>query len=121
MRKLAIAAIAATAAFTSLAHAGGNGAVNTVTATDTTVQVQGVRYKMDAKEFADFKGSYAMADGSTLTLSNSKNKFYASVDGKKVTEIVPVASNAFSGRNGDIKISFDEFRDGRVHDVVLAR
>jgi hypothetical protein len=120
MRKLAIAAIAATAAFTSLAHAGGGGAVNTVTANDTTVQVQGVRYKMDAKEFSDFKGSYAMADGSVLTLSNQRNKFYASVDGKS-TEIVPVGATTFNGRNGDIRISFDEVRNGRVHDVVLAR
>lgn len=118
MRKIVIAAIATTAAFTSLAHAGG--AVNSVTATDT-VQVQGARYKMDAKEFSEFKGSYQMADGSVLTLSNAKNKFYASVDGKAATEIVPVANNAFNGRNGEIKISFDEFRDGRSHDVVLAR
>jgi len=120
MRKTAIAAFVATAAFTSLAHAGGGGAVNTVSA-DTTVQVQGARYKMDAKEFSDFKGSYLMADGSVLTLSSAKNKFYASVDGKAATEIVPLAGNAFTGRNGDIKISFDEVRDGRVHDVVLAR
>lgn len=121
MRALAIATIAATTAFSSLAHAGGNGAVNSVTASDTTVKVQGQRYKMDAKEFADFKGSYAMADGSVLTLSNDRNKFYASVDGKSVTEIVPLTNNAFSARNGEMRISFEEFRDGRVHDVVLAR
>ena len=91
-----------------------------VDANATTVNVQGTRVKLSTEEFADFKGRYLLDDGHYVTLSSANKKFFAQYDDEASTEIVAVGRHEFVARNGD-HLMFDEFRDGRVNDLVVSR
>lgn len=89
---------------------------------ESQVRVPGAvtgRYKMDEAEFRDFRGKYLLDTGEVLTLTSTKKKFYAQIEDKPSIEIIPLAHNVFVARDADLKLLFDEFRNGRVNDVVV--
>lgn len=86
-----------------------------------SVRIQGTQpvYKMDAKEFQDFRGSYLLSNGQRMTLWTAQKRFYAAFDGQPQVEIVPVRHNVFVARGTGLRLSFDQFHQNRTHDVVL--
>ncbi|MES2129136.1 MAG: hypothetical protein V4463_17860 [Pseudomonadota bacterium] len=117
MRTLTIASFLAAFAVAGLAQAA---PATNVDASATSVNVQGTRFKLSNEEFADFKGRYMLDDGHYVTLSSANKKFFAQYDDQASTEIVAVGRHEFVARNGD-HLMFDEYRDGRVNDLVVAR
>ncbi len=115
MHTLKFSALLAVSSFAALAGA-------TPPQDDTSIQVQGVplgRYNLSVDEFRDFRGKYALADGKILTLSNEHKHYFAQLDQQPRVEIVPVAHNVFVARGADLSLSFEDFRDGQLNDVVF--
>ncbi len=122
MRLLTCIAISAAAAAALIVAAPAGGQTPLPGGTDpSSVTVQGAQpvYQLDAKEFQDYRGTYLLSNGQRLTLSTSRKRFYATIDGYPQFEIVPVRHNTFVGRGNGLRMTFDEFHQSRTHDVVL--
>ncbi len=76
--------------------------------------------KMALSQFSDFKGSYQLASGEVLHISDANHKFYADIDGRTKVEIVAVGPNTFVGKDDPIRIEFQQFANGSVPSVRLA-
>lgn len=118
MRTLTLIALAALAATGAPAHAQQAPSQQD----DTMVRIQGVqpRYKLDAKEFADYSGRYLLSNGQRMTLSNQNKRFYAQVDGQPSMEIVPVGYNEFVAKGTRMRLRFSEFHGNRTNDLVIS-
>lgn len=117
MRTLTLLALAA-AAIGAPAHA-----QQSVAAQDETlVRIQGVqpRYKLDAREFADYSGRYILSNGQRLTLTSQNKRFYAQMDGQPSMEIVAVGYNEFVARGTGMRLRFAEFHGNRTNDLVIS-
>jgi hypothetical protein len=120
MRTLHVLTLALATSFASLAYA--DPGASAAPSADPMVQIQGAqsRYRLNVDEFKEeYRGRYLLASGKVLSVSNHKKRFYAQVEGQPAVEIVPVSRNVFVARHADMKLLFDEFRDGHMNDVVV--
>lgn len=84
-----------------------------------TPSYQSYRNSLDA--YQQFRGSYAMEDGSTLHLYRMGRTFYAELDGVRTAEIRATAPDRFVAIDGNMEIAFRQFPNGVVSQVVLTR
>jgi hypothetical protein len=70
-------------------------------------------------QLADIKGQYTLVDGRTLTISGSKHKIRAEVDGKPPTVIVPSGNATFTALDHSFTLSFAQHSNGNVSGVTL--
>lgn len=113
MRKLHAIAFAAATTFAIAAQA--------APAAETSIQVTGKvpHYTLDSEGFNDYKGSYLLSNGKTLSMVNRSGRFYAHVDGERPVELVAAGFNVFVGRDADMMLMFDGVYKGQRKDVVI--
>jgi hypothetical protein len=78
-------------------------------AAGNTVAVQGSALsaqRLPAGEAQHMKGTFRLADGRMLVLSESRNRLFAELDGKR-EELVSVGQNSFVARESRIRLAFD--------------
>jgi hypothetical protein len=119
---LLIIAVTAAGAGYSVANATGTSPIPTDTI--PVLEVQESAYKGNAaaaRSFEEFRGSYAMEDGSMLTLYRHGSTFYAELNGQPATPIRAMTSAKFIAMDGRTTISFAQLPNGLVSQVVVTR
>ncbi len=141
MSKSLIAAFIGAISLISAAHADpGATAVGTTNTTSATASTQkasdvdtviissenrlntsGNIYKMWPEQFYDFKGTYDLANGMTLTLFNRKigNLMFAQLDDKERHQIVATSKNTFVALDKKLGITINQTDTGKVSGHVL--
>jgi len=82
---------------------------NLPAAPGNVVAVQGSAlsaYRLPAGEARHMKGTFRLADGRTLVLTDSRNRLFAELDGKR-EELVPLGQNSFVARESGTRLAFD--------------
>ena len=74
------------------------------------------RYYMTPAEVHEVSGSYAMSDGSELTIKDRSRKLHFEIDGRKV-ELYPVANHVYSTSSRDVTLSW--MPDGSASVVAI--
>ena len=93
----------------------------------STLSVQEVQdtsykdYRTSLKAYLEFRGSYAMEDGSTLSLYRQGRTFHAELTGHPDMEIRATSADKFVATNGGAEIAFKQYANGVVSQVVLTR
>jgi hypothetical protein len=64
-------------------------------------------YRLTQDEAAHMRGSFRLADGRTITVTNRMNKLYVELDGKR-EEMVPVAPKKFVTRDTGATVAFNQ-------------
>lgn len=100
--KTTLTSIAAVLALTSLFGA----AAQAADSGDSVHIKARAAHRIEAKEFRDYQGTYALSNGDTVKFSQRQNHYYTSVDGAPAVEIFAVAPGAFVSGNG-ASIKFD--------------
>jgi hypothetical protein len=62
--------------------------------------------RLAAGEARHMKGTFRLADGRLLVLSNSRDRLFAELDGKR-EELVPAGQNRFVARESRTRLAFD--------------
>ena len=110
------AALGASSAIASRFSAAGN-TLDTQEIRDTSL-----RSSYAASEvFKTARGTYAMDDGTTLSLYKNGSKFVAEVSGKEPFEIIATKSGNFVAVNGSTQLKFVQHAGGRIANVVLTK
>jgi hypothetical protein len=65
-----------------------------------------VMYRLTKDEAEHMRGTYRLADGRTLTVTNRMSKLYGELDGK-VEEMLPVGPTKFVMRDSDTRLAFN--------------
>lgn len=125
---LLIIAISAAGMGHSVANATGTppnaSATSATTDTMPVLEVQESAYKgylATMKSFEEFRGSYAMEDGSTLNLYRHGRAFYAELNSQPSFPISAVSTARFVTSDGRTAIAFQQLPNGLVSQVVLTR
>lgn len=118
MRTFTTLAIAAAAVFSGAAFA----APANVPSEQSSAQARGAAVRgiqMSGHDFASFSGQYQLADGKTLTVTSSNNRYFAQIEGQRQVEIVPTGSKSFVSTNTEMELKFGVLSNGIVSDVVV--
>ncbi|MFL6660136.1 MAG: hypothetical protein ACJ8GW_18775 [Massilia sp.] len=121
MRTLTIAAFFAATSIAAVAQA----APQTTEATtdNSAVQIRGAqpaRVKVDAAQFQDYRGIYALSNGKRMALTNDRSHFYLQIDDQPGVEIVAAGRNRFVSKDASIALRFEEFYGTQANDVVVS-
>jgi hypothetical protein len=114
------------AAITSVAL-GASSVMASTTSLGNTLDTQEVRDSAlrnsyaASEAFKTARGTYAMDDGTTLSLYKNGSKFVAEVNGKEPFEIVAAKNGNFVAVNGKAELKFVQDAGGKVANVVLTR
>ena len=73
------------------------------------------------KAFKAARGTYALDDGTMLSLYSSGNKIVAEVSGKEPFEVLAMKNGKFVAVNGSAKLKFVQDASGRIAHVVLTK
>ncbi len=93
---------------------------NTVTISSGDAQSQA--YKMQPREFAEFKGLYSLSNGQTLfVFSRQGTTMYANVKGQPAHEIIATGPNTFVALDRQLKMTIDRRTNGEVSGELLMR
>jgi hypothetical protein len=119
MKKLAICALLSVLSFPVVAQE--DKKVESVTITDSNLRiiVPSKRYRMLPEEFYNFKGSYDLSNGMTLSLSDRGSRMYAKLNNQDWHQIVAIAENAFVALDEKLKMRIDLKDNGEVSGEVL--
>jgi hypothetical protein len=119
MKKLVICALLSVLAFPVAAQE--DKKLESVTITDSNLRiiVPSKRYRMMPEEFYNFKGSYDLSNGMTLTLSDRGYRMYAKLNNQEWHQIVAIAENAFVALDEKLKMRIDLKDNGDVGGEVL--
>jgi len=73
--------------------------------------------RMTPGEAQHMKGTFQLEDGRKLVLSNTNNRLFAELDGKR-EELIPAGQNRFVARDSGTRMTFD--RVPFANDVVVS-
>lgn len=118
MRIQHVLAFAAAAALSLSAFAGPAIAPSPNAANVVTIEAgNSAAFRLPPGEAQHMKGTFQLDDGRMLVLSNSGNRLYAELDGKR-EQLVPKGQNRFLARSSGTMLTFD--RVPFATDVVVS-
>lgn len=75
--------------------------------------------RMWSQDYYDYKGSYSLSNGGTLSLFSRGRKMYANLEGEPAHEVVATASNTFVALDRKLKMTIDLLPNGEVRGQLL--
>ena len=67
----------------------------------------------------NFRGSFVLDDGRTLSVSQLGRRYFADIDGRARTELVATEAASFASRDGKLALHFVQHANGNVSGVRL--
>ncbi len=121
MKKIALFCIATSLSFAAIGQTTDKVDSVTIKATDTSINLPSNGYKMRLDDFYQFKGSYDLANGQTLSVYNQGMTMYAQVDGQDRHQIVASSSNSFVALDRQMKMRIVLGNNGNVSGELYLR
>lgn len=90
-----------------------------ITGTTVIVPGQAPRARMDTETLKDYKGTYLLSNGKTLSVVIRGKRAYAEVDKEPRIELVPSGTNTFIAKDSDMMYMFDQNYQGKKTDVII--
>ena len=91
----------------------------TIPAPRLTIELPARTYFMDRLEFSQFRGSYTLADGSTLRLRGNDYAMYGEIDNQGEHRLVAANDHTFVALDRKLKVRIDRADNGEVGGEVL--
>ncbi|MGZ8288520.1 MAG: hypothetical protein ACXWVD_09260 [Telluria sp.] len=90
-----------------------------ITGTTVIVPGQAPPARIDTETLKDYKGTYLLSNGKTLSVIIRGKRVYAEMDKEPRIELMPSGKNSFVARDTDMMYMFDQTFEGKRTDVII--
>lgn len=94
-------------------------AIALLVAISFTTLAQAQKRPVAVAELQAFVGEYTLSDGRVITVNRQRHALVAKFDGVDAVPLVPTAAASFVARSGNLRLDFDQRRNGNVAGVTV--